>query len=107
VGDYESWRAGRERATVLAAAPEKTAASVVSAVPTKRKLSNKEKQEHTELPARIESLEAAQVALNERLNDPEFYRDAAAVKAAQERLPVLEAEIQGAYARWAELDERV
>jgi len=84
-----------------------TAGSTAATAPTRvrtRKLTNRENAELAALPARIETLEAEQSALHASLNDPDFYRDPAAVAAAQLRLPALDTEIHAAYERWAELD---
>ncbi|MDR0535955.1 MAG: ATP-binding cassette domain-containing protein [Puniceicoccales bacterium] len=109
-GDYESWRDARE---ARAAADAKAASGVAAQPPAGsgapvagKKLSNKEKEELSGLPARIEALEAEHAALVERLNDPGLYRDPAAAKLAHERLPALDAEIHRAYSRWSELEER-
>lgn len=72
---------------------------------TPRKLSYREQRELEQLPNRIEALEAEQVALNERMNEPTFYQgDHAKVKQAVERLKTLEAEVAQVYQRWVELE---
>jgi ATP-binding cassette subfamily F protein uup len=73
----------------------------------RKKLSYKERRELERLPARIESLEAEQRALNERIAGPEFYRDGAdAIRVALARVEELQGEIAAVYARWHELEER-
>jgi len=50
-------------------------------------------------------LEADIAARSEAMNDPEFFRqDNAALTKANEALSKLQAELDTAYARWAELD---
>ncbi|MEM9877564.1 MAG: ATP-binding cassette domain-containing protein [Myxococcota bacterium] len=73
-----------------------------------RRLNNKETRELEQLPAVIEALEAEQTALQGRMGDPSFYRNTAGedVAAATARLAVLEGELEAAYGRWQELDER-
>ncbi len=95
---------GRETAgKPVAATP-----SVAAPEPTvRRKLAFKEQREFSELPARIETLEKEQQALAVRLADPAVYRAAGADAAAlSRRLGALPGEIEGLWARWAELGER-
>ncbi len=73
----------------------------------KRKLSYKEAQTLTELPQIIATLEDEQKLLWETINDPAFYtaKDAAKVKATNDRLEALEEELAEAYQRWNELED--
>ncbi len=72
-----------------------------------RKLSFQERKEHEALPGRIEELEAEQAELEARLADPATYQDPrvdpGALSREHERLAK---EIEAAYARWEELEER-
>ena len=71
----------------------------------KRKLSYKDARELEQLPARIERLESDIAARSEAMNDPAFYQqDSTAIVQANETLAKLQAELDTAYARWAELD---
>ena len=71
------------------------------------KLSYKEQRELDVLPARIESLESEQSALNARIAGPDFYKDAPNdIHAALARAEDLLREIADAYARWHELESR-
>ena len=71
----------------------------------KRKLSYKDQRELEQLPARIEQLEADIAARGEAMNEPAFFQqDSAAIVKANEALAKLQVELEGAYARWAELD---
>ncbi|MDO1529505.1 ATP-binding cassette domain-containing protein [Fulvimonas sp. R45] len=71
----------------------------------KRKLSYKDARELEQLPARIEQLEADIATRSEAMNDPAFYQqDSTAIVQANEALAKLQAELDTAYARWAELD---
>jgi ABC transport system ATP-binding/permease protein len=71
------------------------------------KLSFKEKKELEALPGRIDALEAEIRTLEAQLASPDFYRETAdVVKSAVGRLESLQAELQTAYRRWSELDER-
>ena len=78
-----------------------------AAVPPRRRLSYKEQREFDSLPARIEELEAAKSALDAQVADPAFYsQDRDTVREALARVPQLAAEIDAAYARWADLEAR-
>ena len=121
VGGYSDWKrtvSGRPEAerpparkaggappTSATAAKAGAAAGPTSAKP--RKLTWAERKEWESLPARIEALEADLEALHARMGDPGFFRgDADAIREATERSRELPLEIETAYARWAELDER-
>jgi ATP-binding cassette subfamily F protein uup len=114
VGGYTDWlrqrptprdASGRTeaRATPSKSIPSPGTSSV--AAPQKRKLSYKESKELEQLPARIEALEAMVASLTDALGDPSFYaRDAGAITAHNAQLAAAQAELDAAYARWAELD---
>jgi ATP-binding cassette subfamily F protein uup len=71
----------------------------------RRKLTYKEQRELEALPARIESLESEQAALNARVAGPEFYKEAPdAIRAALARAADLHREIADAYDRWHTLE---
>jgi ATP-binding cassette subfamily F protein uup len=71
----------------------------------KRKLSYKDARELEQLPARIEALESDIAARTVAMQDPAFFRqDSAAILAANEALAALQGELDGAYARWQELE---
>ena len=71
----------------------------------KRKLSFKDQRELELLPRRIEELEAEIAARGEAMTDPAFFKqDSATITAANEAVAKLQAELEAAYARWAELD---
>ena len=60
-----------------------------------------------ELPERIETLEKRIAALHEKLADPSFYREPSSVIAGARRaLGEAEAEIEGAFDRWSDLERR-
>jgi ATP-binding cassette subfamily F protein uup len=103
VGGYDDWL--RQRPQPTAAVP---VAKTVREKPAKerpRKLTFKERQELAELPQRIEALETEQAQLHAQSADPAFYRAGGEqVAALRERLGALEADLEAAYARWAELD---
>ena len=71
----------------------------------KRKLGFKETRELEQLPGRIEALESRLADMTTEMNDPAFYqRDAAAITAHTTEVAKVQAELDAAYARWAELD---
>ena len=70
-----------------------------------RRLSFKDQREFEALPATIESLEAEKAELERMIADPAFYqRSPDEVRGSLARLQSLGAEIDAAYARWAELE---
>jgi ATP-binding cassette subfamily F protein uup len=109
VGGYTDWL--RQRRAPLAPSIKSLESKAPVAAPTaampeaKRKLSYKDARELEQLPKRIETLEADIAARSEAMNDPDFFRqDNAALTKANEALAKLQAELDTAYARWAELD---
>ena len=76
-----------------------------SPAPVKAKLSYRDARELEQLPARIETLETELARMTAAMNEPAFYqRDAAAIGADNAALSELQAELDAAYARWAELE---
>ena len=66
-----------------------------------------EQRELDALPARIETLETEQRALNEQIAGPEFYKEGPdAINASLARADALQRELSDAYSRWDELDSR-
>jgi len=114
VGGYSDWL--RQRPAAFAPAKATAAAmarpgAAPAAAPApepaaaKRKLSYKDARELEQLPARIETLEARVAELTEQMNQAAFYqRDSAAINAHNAELAKTQAELDHAYARWAELD---
>jgi ATP-binding cassette subfamily F protein uup len=73
----------------------------------KRKLSFKETRELEDLPPKIEILEAEKQQLIIKINSSEFYArsNTAQVIEANERLEIIESELDLSYQRWHELEE--
>ena len=72
-----------------------------------RRISFSERREMEALPERIEALEGRIAALHERLADPSFYREPSPVIAGAHRaLAEAEAELEGAFERWSDLERR-
>jgi ATP-binding cassette subfamily F protein uup len=106
VGGYSDWLRQRAKSAVaisrLAATP---VPAPVAAVVAKRKPSYKDVRELEQLPLRIDMLEGKLAALTEQMNDPLFYqRDGAAITAHNDAVAQAQAELDTAYARWAELE---
>ena len=73
-----------------------------------RKLSYNEKREFDSLPGKIDALEKALAEAREALADGSVFKsDPARAKELGGKLPALEAELEAAVDRWAELAERV
>ena len=89
-----------------AAARQAPAAPPAVARKPRRKLAYREQQELTELPGRIEKLEAHIEALQQQLADPALYQEAGDRAAGlRGELAETEAEHETAFERWVELSE--
>jgi ATP-binding cassette subfamily F protein uup len=108
VGGYSDWLRQRPQPVATVAAPSKAPLATKPepvAAPAKRKLGYKDARELEQLPARIEALETRLADMAGQMNDPAFYqRDGAAILAHNTAIAGLQAELDAAYARWAELD---
>jgi len=108
VGGYTDWLRQRPAAREQPAAPatSKPAATVdISPATAKRKLSFKDQHRLEQLPARIEQLEGEIATRTAAMNDPAFFQqDSSAIVQANRSLAALQAELDTAYAHWAELD---
>ena len=110
--DYVIWRTERQRTTAPPRETVSSRGSGVAAAPVKestpprsRRLSFKDQREFDSLPAKIESLETDKAELERAVADPAFYqRPHDEVRGSLMRLQSLGAEIDAAYARWAELE---
>jgi ATP-binding cassette subfamily F protein uup len=74
--------------------------------PSSKKLSFKEQKELNDLPARIDALEKDQARLGARLADSATYRDGTDVTALAKQLAEVDAALEAAMERWAELASR-
>jgi len=106
VGGYDDWlRFAAELKASPAAKAEKGGERSRAEKEKPRKLSFKEERELEGLPALIAGLEAEQAALHARMVDPEVYRSGKGeVNAINERLALLEKELELLYIRWEELE---
>ena len=108
-GGYDDWLRqrkappARREQTPAARAP---ARSVREAAASKRKLSFKEQQELSRLPATIENCEAEIAELHRVMSQPSFYQQPGAqIAAEQARLKELEGQLADCYQRWEELEQ--
>ncbi len=122
VGGYDDWL--RQRPPAADAPDAKKSKAAAPAVPSAatvldasqrapqatkagaRRLTFKERQEHTALPAMIEQLESDISALHDSMAQSDFYRQSGdRIATAQTRLRDLEAALAAAYHRWEELEQ--
>ncbi|MDQ2641901.1 MAG: ATP-binding cassette domain-containing protein [Pseudomonadota bacterium] len=104
--DWERWRKARDAARPAETGRRSGGPSASSPAPARRKLSYKDQRELAELPARLEALEKQKAELSAAINDPGFYsRPRAEVTASLEKLAELDAAIETAFSRWAELEK--
>jgi len=114
VGGYSDWQrtvAAQESERVVESGsrgkPPASKAKPKSHDGRPKKLSYKEKQEWGALPGQIEALEHELHLLQTRLADPEFFQeDAGEIRKVGQRAKEIPLEIDRAFERWGELDER-
>ncbi len=105
VGGYEDWLRQAKTITDKTEA-DKPAAKVVKKEKPKQKtkLSYKDQRELDALPDKIEKLEIEQEALQQKVSEPDFYKQQQdVIDKALRRLSELENELEQAYQRWEEL----
>ena len=106
VGGYTDWLRQRARATI-AMSKSAPSSAVAAPVAMKRKLNYKDARELEQLPTRIEALETRFAELSAQMNEPAFYqRDGAAITAHNVAVAHAQAELDVAYTRWSELENR-
>ena len=112
VGGYEDWVRATKSERLVATKPPKEAPPVkpkrVRNTATQRvRLSYKEAQELTSLPAHIEALEAEQANLTAKLSDPEYHkRPLDEIKRDKERMDELPSLVDKAYERGEALTQK-
>ncbi|HEU0277477.1 MAG TPA: ATP-binding cassette domain-containing protein [Rhodanobacteraceae bacterium] len=106
VGGYTDWLRQRPAEPAAATRAGKPVATVdAPRPPAKRKLSFKDQRALEQLPGRIEQLEGEMAARTAAMNQPGFFaQDRSAIVQANQALAALQADLDAAYARWAELD---
>ena len=115
-GGCSDWLAWSRNAGAPIRADPAEAPDATSAPPAPRRrrrndrpgrISFSERREMEALPERIEALEVRIAALHEKLADPSFYREPSSVIAGARRaLGEAEAELEGAFERWSDLERR-
>jgi ATP-binding cassette subfamily F protein uup len=115
VGGYDDWLRQRPSAqTPLADNNRKSGGNArksngsvpADATAVKRRLSYKERQELTTLPATIEQLEAEIGALHGDMAQPQYYqRPSDQIVKDQSQLKQLEMQLAASYQRWEELEQ--
>ncbi len=107
VGGYDDWLRQREANNAAKPAAKRLE---IRQPPRKsprqtQKLGYKEQRELSQLPQRIESIEADVRQHYDAMADPDFYkRDGAEILASQQRLQSLEQELAECYRRWEQLE---
>jgi ATP-binding cassette subfamily F protein uup len=111
VGGYSDWVAYRNERRQAAQrakappAPPKAPEPAPKAAPARKRRSNNEQRELDALTLKLEKLEAEKAGLAARTADPAFYKqDAATVKSELARAAQVDADIETAFTRWAELE---
>ena len=108
VGGYSDWLRQRSLPRAASAArssPAPTPAQRPAPAANKRKLSFKEQRELDSLPGDLEKLEAEQLALTQRLCEPDYHRvGAEQMRRDRERATQIEALIAAGLARWETLE---
>ncbi|MBM3349895.1 MAG: ATP-binding cassette domain-containing protein [Betaproteobacteria bacterium] len=113
-GGYEDYKVQKQRSAVIISdhdpkpaevkAPAKT---ISNRSATKSKLSSKEKIELEQLPVKIDELEQEQLLINQRLSDPEIYKnDPQLMISLKEKLIVTTNQLELSMSRWEFLLQR-
>jgi len=113
-GGYEDYKVQKQRSAVIISdhdpkpAEVKTPAKTISnSSATKSKLSSKEKIELEQLPVKIDELEQEQLLINQRLSDPEIYKnDPQLMISLKEKLIVTTNQLELSMSRWEFLLQR-
>jgi ATP-binding cassette subfamily F protein uup len=105
VGGYTDWLRQRPSGQSAATSAVKPVAKTAPPAAARRKLSFKDQRRLDALPGRIEQLESKIADQAAAMNEPTFFQqDGDAIVQANQALVALQAELDAAYAHWAELD---
>jgi ATP-binding cassette subfamily F protein uup len=105
VGGYQDWLI--QRKVAVSEAPIIEAKIQPDKVKKAKKLNYQDQKELNELPIKIEQLEAEQLELQQLTGASEFYQqDQKTIAKSLDRLNSLTAELEFAYKRWDELEEK-
>ncbi|MFH0881233.1 MAG: ATP-binding cassette domain-containing protein [Lentisphaerota bacterium] len=108
VGGYDDWLKQRPLPEEPQPRKKETATEPPKPPPSRpRKLSFKERKELESLPQQIEALEKELEELHRQMSDPAYYRSPPeTISANAERAKQIPEELDQAYARWAEIEEK-
>ena len=108
VGGYEDWLRQRPAPGKVEKKPKVSESSdTEKRVSKKSKLSYQEQQDLAALPKVIEALEQQQAELQQEINQPSFYQQAAnVITQTQESLAELDANLEAAYDQWQRLESK-
>ncbi len=107
VGGYSDYLRQRRPASAAPVVSPSKAGAAKAAAPAeiKKKLNYKDARELEQLPLKIEQLETQLTEFSARMQQADFYQQAAEKITAQtKRMESVQAELDAAYARWAVLD---
>lgn len=108
-GGYDDWLRQRPQPAAPAPAPVGKEPPTRTPAPPRNasRLTYKEQRERQTLPDLIERLEAEIAGLHAALCDPSLYqREPEQAEAAKARLPLAEAELESAFNRWADIEQK-
>jgi len=108
VGGYSDWLRQRAPAIAESAAPQKSPADKKGKPrPQSARLSYKDQRELEQLPRLIEQLERELEELQQQMADPGFYQlPGEEIAARKDHLAVVEANLEQAFQRWEELEQK-
>ncbi len=110
---WEQWRGVKEEAVAPGAAGKAVAngngasAGAAGAGGGKKKLSYMEQREYAGIEGEVEAADARLATARDRVEDPAVATDARALTEALAEMEVAQEALDGLYARWAELTEKV
>ena len=106
--DYEQWDTWVQRtASHTAETPVRASDTGGGRRSPSKKLGYREQQEHTTIEARVTNAEAELAACHARLEDPAIVTDHVQLQKAVDALKEAERQVEGLYARWAELEAKI
>ncbi len=111
IGGYDDWQQQRQQDKAAEAKKAKTVAKTTKTVAkqTKQKstLTYQEQLDLEAFPKKIEEMEAEIAKFNDEMSQPEFYQqDQVKVAKVQDGLAALNLQLEEAYERWDELEEK-
>jgi ATP-binding cassette subfamily F protein uup len=107
VGGYDDWVHQRQLDRQSTITQQKPAAKVVKVKKNKSTLTYQEQLDLAALPKQIEQLELQQTELNNKISDVSFYQQSPdKIEAVQAKLVALTNQLEQAYERWQNLEEK-